>query len=489
MSTAYLTNKGKQSNMTSLPPKHSHIIATDAGLAPSEVAEIDLYQRREKIYTRAMQGFYQKIRLFTGWPLLIAYFVTPWLSFGGQPLVLFDLPARQFHILGMTFLPQQFPYLAGLLIMAALALFTVTNIAGRVWCGYTCPQTVWTAIYMWIEQTVEGTRNQRIKLDKAPLSFNKARKKVTKHGLWLGCSFATGFTFIAYFTGAGALATSMLELNTSLMALSWVVFFTLATYINAGWLREQVCMYMCPYARFQAAMFDKDTLIISYDSQRGENRGARKRHQAVPEGMGDCIDCKLCVQVCPTGIDIRKGLQYQCIGCALCVDACNSVMDKMGYARGLIAYTSERVLEGGKFHLLRPRSIGYAMMLIVIASGWLWSISHRQTLELDIIRDRQSLYTLTTNGAVENVYTLNFVNFETTPKQIDIAVEGLAHVELMGQQQLDLAANEVRSIPVRLRVHDSNVAPLSTIHFVVESEGELILEEESRFIAPLKRES
>ncbi|HET8710595.1 MAG TPA: cytochrome c oxidase accessory protein CcoG, partial [Spongiibacteraceae bacterium] len=347
-------------------------------LAPAEVGELDLYQRREKIYTRKIEGFFQRLRLYTGWPLLIGYFLVPWLNWGDRPAVLFDLPARKFYIFGFTFWPQDFPMLAWLLIIAAWSLFAVTVWLGRVWCGYTCPQTVWTAIFMWAEQVAEGSRNQRIKLDKSPWTLNKIARKVLKHGMWIGFAFLTGLTFIGYFSPIRQLVPNTFTLNASLMEGAWIIFFTCATYINAGWMREQVCLYMCPYARFQSVMFDRDTLIVSYDKARGEPRGARKKEvdpKAV--GLGECIDCSICVQVCPTGIDIRDGLQYQCISCALCIDGCNSVMDKMGYPRGLIRYTTENLLEGKKYHWLRPRLLGYGIGVVVMFSLFIYTLSTR----------------------------------------------------------------------------------------------------------------
>ncbi len=330
----------KASSKTSeTPPEQINV----QEFAPAEVAEIDLYQKREKIYTRKIEGFFQRVRLYTGWPLLIGYFLLPWLDWGNRQSVLFDLPARKFHVLWLTFWPQDMSMLAWVLIIAAFGLFAVTNLAGRVWCGYTCPQTVWTAMFMWIEQKTEGSRNQRIKLDQASWSLNKCRKKFLKHSMWLGLAFFTGLTFVGYFSPIRQLSLDVLQLSVHPMAAFWIAFFTLATYGNAGWMREQVCKYMCPYARFQSAMFDPDTLIISYDRDRGEPRGSRKRTEKSGDiGMGNCVDCQLCVQVCPTGIDIRNGLQYECIGCALCVDACNSVMKKMQYPQGLIRYTTEK---------------------------------------------------------------------------------------------------------------------------------------------------
>lgn len=330
--------------------------------APAEVGEVDLYKKREKIYTRKIEGFFQKIRMYTGWPLLLGFYIMPWLQWDGRQAMLFDLPARKFHVLGLTFWPQDMSMLAFVLIIAAFALFLVTALFGRVWCGYTCPQTVWTSMFMWAEQKAEGTPNQRRKLDEGPMSFEKVRRKALKHTMWMVIAFGTGFTFIGYFSPIYDLGFKVFSFDLSLMEFAWITFFTMATYINAGWMREQVCLHMCPYARFQSVMFDRDTLIVSYDAARGETRGSRKK-SADPKalGLGDCIDCELCVQVCPTGIDIRNGLQYECISCALCIDACASIMDKMGYEKGLIRYTTENELEGKTHHLLRGRVIGYVL--------------------------------------------------------------------------------------------------------------------------------
>lgn len=459
-------------------------------IVPAEVAEIDLYQRREKIYTRKIEGFFQRVRLFTGWPLLLGYLILPWTFWDGRQTVLFNLPARKFDIFGLTLWPQDFPLLAFLLIIAAYSLFAVTTFAGRLWCGYTCPQTVWTSIFMWLEQKTEGSRNQRMKLDKEPVSLNKVLRKGSKHAGWLFVAFVTGFTFVGYFYPIRELATDLLALQFTDWAFLWIVFFTLATYINAGWMREQVCMYMCPYARFQSVMFDHDTLIVSYDPHRGEPRGSRKRntpHAALEQG--DCIDCQLCVQVCPTGIDIRDGLQYQCIGCALCVDACNSVMDKMAYPRGLIRYTSERALEGGKTHWLRPRIIGYTLMLTIMVSVFAYTVFSRVPLDLTVQRDRQQLYVETLDGKIDNVYSLHIANMRRDPARLEIAVEGLAQAELVGERNVALEGGEIRKVTMRLRVPRPQVTQGSTpVTFKVSGvdEPELSTTAESRFIGPAR---
>ncbi|MDZ7784882.1 MAG: cytochrome c oxidase accessory protein CcoG [Halioglobus sp.] len=457
-------------------------------VAPAEVAEVDLYQHREKIYTRRIEGFFQRIRLYTGWPLLVGYFLLPWLSWDGRQLVLFDLPARKFHILGLTFWPQDFPMLAFLLIIAAFALFAVTTVLGRIWCGYTCPQTVWTSIFMWLEQKAEGSRNQRMRRDKGPWSREKFTRKALKHVSWLFVAYVTGFTFVGYFYPIRELLVDLWTFNLGLMPLAWIVFFTLATYINAGWMREQVCTYMCPYARFQSVMFDKDTLIVSYDPNRGEPRGSRKRTVDPAQlGLGDCVDDELCVQVCPTGIDIRDGLQYECIGCALCIDACNSVMDKMGYPRGLVRYTSERELEGGNTHWLRPRVLGYALVLAVMVGLFSYNMVARIPIELTAIRDRSQLYVATDAGAIENIYTLQLANKDNSSHEFELSISGLQNASLVGETVHEVQAGELRSISIRVRAQpDLLEQPSSKFWIVAQATNapELRASVESRFLAP-----
>jgi cytochrome c oxidase accessory protein FixG len=458
-------------------------------VAPAEVGEIDLYQRREKIYTRKIEGFFQRIRLFTGWPLLLGYFLLPWLNWDGRQAVLFDLPARKFHILGLTFWPQDFPLLAFLLIIAAFSLFAVTVVAGRIWCGYTCPQTVWTSIFMFLEQKTEGSRNQRIKRDQGPWTADKAMRKFLKHGSWLFVAFATGMTFVGYFYPIKDLAYELGTFSTGPWQFSWTVFFTCATYINAGWMREQVCKYMCPYARFQSVMFDHDTLIVSYDPGRGEVRGSRKRGADYrANGLGDCIDCELCVQVCPTGIDIRNGLQYECIGCALCIDACNSVMDKMEYPRGLIRYTSEHQLAGGTTHWIRPRIIGYLVVLSLMIGVFSYNIFGRIPLELTVIRDRNQLYVTTDSGKIENIYTLQLVNMDKAMHEFEISIDGLEKAQIIGQTLHTLNGGEVSAISLRLRIAPQELdRPSSEFNFEVKATDmpSLQASSESRFLMPL----
>ncbi len=441
----------------------------------------NLYEKKEKIYIRKMEGLFQTLRQYTGWPLLLGYFLAPWLQIEGRQAILFDLPERKFHIFWLTLWPQDFVLLMWTLAIAAFALFFVTNLLGRVWCGYTCPQTIWTAIFMWAEQITEGERHQRIALDQTPSLFrregrnragwNKVWKRGLKHGMWFGFAALTGVTFIGYFYGIRELIGDALAWQLPLTASSWSLFFTLATYINAGWMREHVCIYMCPYARFQSAMFDQDTLIISYDTARGEPRGSRRRnadHKAA--GLGDCIDCTMCVQVCPTGIDIRDGLQYECIGCAHCIDACDSVMDKMGYPRGLVSYTTQNKLAGGSWTWKRPRLLGYGAALLVMLLLFAGVLFTRTPLRLDVNRDRGQLYQPVAGGLIENVFTLKIINMQATEQTYTLQVEGLPAARLLPDTPVSVPAGEIVEAVVRVQVDPDQLADFNTaFDFVLDS--------------------
>ena len=451
-----------------------------------------MYKKREKIYVRAISGVFQKIRSWSLWALMLGYFGTAWLNWGDRQAILFDLPERKFHILVMIFWPQDFVLLSSILIICAFGLFTITNLAGRIWCGYTCPQSAWSFIFMWIEERAEGTRNARIKLDKEPMSATKFRKKAIKHIGWIVVAVWTGVTFVGYFTPIRELVPDFFTLNINGWALFWIVFFGIATYINAGWMREQVCIYMCPYARFQSVMYDNDTLAVSYDYNRGEPRGKRSKkveQQAEQAKLGDCVDCSLCVQVCPVGIDIRDGLQYQCIGCALCIDACDSIMEKLDKPKGLIRYTTENNLEGKKTHIMRPRLFGYAAVLLTMMGALTYTIATRTPFQLDIERDRGQLYQLTANDTVRNSYTLKMINMSQEPHIYVLKMEGLEHYKMDGLTEYTLRVNELKEVIVDLEI-DPEKAKLPSsktdIEFVVydKDTGEEIAREESRFIAP-----
>ncbi len=449
-----------------------------------------LYKKRENIYPREVHGLFANLRVLAVVALLGIYYGLPWVNWGGRQAVLFDLPARQFHLFGITFWPQDFFFLAALLIIAALSLFFFTALAGRLWCGYACPQTVWTETFLWIERKIEGDRNQQMKLAKAPWTTRKFAIKGGKHAIWIVYALYTGITFVGYFVPIRELFPRVLVLDTGGWEAFWVLFYGFATYGNAGWLREQVCLYMCPYARFQSAMFDNNTLIISYDEARGEPRGSRKRGpDPRSQGLGDCIDCTLCVQVCPTGIDIRKGLQYECIACAACVDACDQVMDKMNYPKGLIRYTTENALQGRPVRILRPRVIIYALLLLALLTGLIISITLRTPLELDVLRDRNVLYRTVEMGLVSNVYELKILNKDQREHVYRLSVSGLEGLELISDRsEYRVAPGEVLSVPLSLQIDPFELrSPSSEVVFTLEAidDPALRVETSARFLGPV----
>lgn len=455
----------------------------------SDEVERSLYAKRQKIYPREVHGLFAALRTTGVLVLLGLYYILPWLEWDGRQSILFDLPERKFYIFNLVFWPQDFFYLTLILIVAALGLFFVTAIAGRVWCGYACPQTVWTEVFLWIERKVEGTRPQQIKLDKEKNTFRKIRIKATKHFIWITFSLFTGLTFVGYFSPIRELSVDFFSFNTAPWETFWIYFYALATYGNAGWLREQVCNYMCPYARFQSVMFDHDTMIISFDKSRGLPMGPRKKTvDKKAAGLGDCIDCTICVQVCPTGIDIRDGLQYQCIGCAACIDACDDVMEKMGYEKGLIRYTTENSLLGKPAHILRPRVIIYALILFGIITATFYSISTRDPVAMDIIRDRNSLYRETNEGLIENVYTLKLMNMDKQDHVYTLKAEGLKDLILkVDANEIRVKSGEVIEVPVRVQVDAYNLEKRSNeIHFTLQATDrpELKVIEDARFLGP-----
>ncbi|MBK5476936.1 cytochrome c oxidase accessory protein CcoG [Pseudomonas sp. TH21] len=442
------------------------------------------------IHTRSFTGLFRTLRIGGAGLLFLAFFGTVWLNWGDRQAVLWDLAQSKFHIFGATFWPQDFILLSALLIICAFGLFAITVFAGRVWCGYTCPQSSFTWLFMWCEKVTEGERNQRIKLQAAPWSVNKLARRAAKHTLWLGISVLTGLTFVGYFTPIRPLATELLTWQMGGVSLFWVLFFTAATYLNAGWLREAVCMHMCPYARFQSVMFDKDTLTISYDAARGESRGPRKREAKPADvGLGDCIDCQLCVQVCPTGIDIRDGLQMECIGCAACVDACDSIMDKMGYARGLVSYTSEHQLQGGKTHLLRPRLIGYSAVLLVMIAALVVALVGRPMVSLDVTKDR-GMFRENAQGLIENIYSLKVINKTQQRQDYRLELVDGEGFQLQGKTEISLAPGEISDVPVSVALlADKPASSSQTLRFKVTDVDEpwIYSAADSRFVAPLNR--
>lgn len=466
-----------------------------------EIRYVNLYESEQKIYTRKVTGFFQNIRRYTGIPLIFAYLMLPWLLIDGRPAILFDLPTRQFHIFSLTFWPQDFMLLAWILIIAAFALFTVTVLFGRVWCGFTCPQTVWTLMFISVGHFFEGDRNKQIKLDQQAWSLEKILRKTGKHTVWLLIAFITGVTFIGYFYPIRDLliglvpyqddVSGMLQLGAPTAAVFWTAFFTGMTYLNAGWLREQVCKYMCPYARFQSVMYDADTLAVHYDEKRGENRGQRNKKDTdyKENGLGDCIDCSWCVQVCPVDIDIRDGLQYECINCGLCVDACNTVMDRMGYERDLISFTSEDAIETGKTHVLRARVFGYALVMLVMVSAFTYVVINRSPLSVDLIRDRGVRMYRVRNNEIQNVYTIKINNMDQQAHTYDLTVSGDYPFQIKNYRPMEVEAGEVLTLPLRVVVpkaaFDLEKTEVSVTATARDNEG-IVASEQSSFIGPGK---
>lgn len=461
----------------------------------------NLYESEKKIYTRKITGFYHAIRRYTGIPLVGAFLLLPWFTIDGRPAVLFDLPARQFHVFWLTFWPQDFMLLAWLLIIAAFALFTVTVLLGRVWCGFTCPQTVWTLLFIAVERLFQGDRNKQIKLASQAWGVDKAWRILATHTFWLLIAFITGATFIGYFLPIRELllglvpyvdeTTGIVTFGAPPAAVFWTLFFTAATYVNAGWMREQVCKYMCPYARFQSVMYDKDTLAVQYDAKRGEQRGPRKPGEDYhAKGLGDCIDCSWCVQVCPVDIDIRDGLQYECINCGLCVDACNSVMDKMSYPRGLIRFTSLDALKTGKTNFFRPRLFGYSLAVLAMVLAFAYTVSTRTPLSVDVIRDRGARLYRISGNEVQNVYTVKINNMDRSAHTYDLSIRGDYPFEVRHYRPVQIESGEVFTVPLRVAVPKAALttekAALEIIVVAKDNPG-LIATETTNFIGPQRR--
>ena len=471
----------------------------DAGDSVEE-ALIDV---RQKIYARSVVGWFARWRIALVVLTQALFYGLPWLTWNGRQAVLFDLGARKFYIFGMVLWPQDVIYLTLLLIISALGLFLFTAIAGRLFCGYACPQTVYTEIFMWIARRIEGDRIARIRLDESPLSLHKVRIKVTKHFLWLAVAVWTGFSFIGYFAPIRGLMADLTAFALGPWQWFWLLFYSFATWGNAGFLREQVCKYMCPYARFQSVMVDRDTLVVTYDNERGEPRGSRsKKVDYKKQGLGDCVDCSICVQVCPTGIDIRQGLQYMCIGCGACVDACHEVMTKLEYPTGLIRYTSERALQeklttnGIRRHLFRPRVLIYSLLMLVLVAVFVGALATRTTLRVDVIRDRGMLGREVAGGRIENVYRLQMLNASEDSLHLRLSVEGAPGLALKivdgtsssTTVEIPSASNRIIAVVVRapLGAMSSGPHPITFVTKSTTPEGKLLTEirEKSSFIVP-----
>jgi len=468
--------------------------ADKGSITPVVINTTGLYEKHKTIYARSVTG------VFANWRWIMVFFTQAlfyglcWVDWGGRQAFLLHLVERKFYVLNMVFWPQDAIYLAILLVISAYSLFLVTAIGGRLFCGYACPQTVYTEIFMWIERKVEGDRPARMKLDAQPMSGHKFRIKLAKHALWLTVALWTGFTFVGYFTPIKELAASVFALSLGSWEIFWIFFYAAFLYLMAGFMREQVCKYMCPYARFQGVMFDPDTLIITYDPERGEPRGIRKKN-VDPEAqkLGDCIDCGICVQVCPTGIDIRKGLQLECIACAACIDACDEVMDKVGTPRGLIRYSTENALARRYTardilgHLLRPRTILYFSILMAIIVATAWSLAVRIPLKVDILRDRSTLYRVMDDERIENVFTLRVMNTDESAHRYEISVSGIDGIQIVGDSVIDVPATSTKSFILSAGVDEGKGKKGSNqIFFEIQAQNsdKIAVREKASFFLP-----
>ncbi|MBF7071906.1 cytochrome c oxidase accessory protein CcoG [Glaciecola sp. MH2013] len=458
---------------------------------PKQASDANTYSARNRIYVRAVEGMLENIRRFFGLIFLGIFAIIPWIQYKGSQAVLFDIGEQRFSIFAMTLWPQDLTILAYIFIVSAFALFFVTTFAGRVWCGFMCPQTTWTFIYIWFEEKIEGSRNKRMKLDQRKMDLDKFTRKFLKHFAWILVALLTSITFVGYFSPIDQLFIDFFTLHVGFWAGFSIIFFTVCTYGNAGYMREIMCTHMCPYARFQSAMFDKDTFTVAYNPERGEQRGPRSRkvskEQLAEKGLGDCIDCNLCVQVCPTGIDIRNGLQYECINCGACVDACNGVMDKMGYEKGLISFTSEHQLSGGTTKIVRPKLVGYAFVLFIMTSLLVVDIYSRAPLELDIIKDRNSLYRETNQGLIENVYTLKILNKSQASRVFTVSISGIEGANYVGLSQVEVKGGDVYTLPMSVTVDPYALSEeVTEFTFRLETKDEngetVAVQENSKFI-------
>ena len=439
------------------------------------------------IYVREIGGFFQRIRRHSNWLLMALYFGLPWVNWGDRPLVWFDLSAQEFHLFAATFYPQDFILLTWILVICAFGLFLITVVAGRVWCGYSCPQSVWTFLFIWFEHRLEGPRHRRIRRDQAPRKFDTLWRKTAKHSAWLLIAMATGVAFIGYFTPIRALLVDVVSLDAHPLALFWIGFFTLFTYLNAGWLRHQVCLHMCPYARFQSAMFDANTLIVSYDATRGEPRRDHAQKGVGATRTGDCIDCELCVQVCPTGIDIRDGLQYECIGCAACIDACDSVMARINKPLGLIRYTTERALEGNKTRFWRPQLLAYSAALLAMVVLLVGFLNARVPVDVEIARDRQALFETSAEGRIINYYNVTLRNQDGQAHRYALSATGLPGLRLQGVDTVEVAANEIRHLRLALTAERKALTQPSHVielHITALDDSSITRVNETRFLGP-----
>jgi len=410
---------------------------------------LQYFEKQKTIYPKRVWGRFRKLKWVAMVVTLGIYYLAPFLRWDRGPTapdqaILIDLENVRAYWFWIEIWPHEVYYITGILILAAIGLFFVTSLFGRVWCGYFCPQTVWTDLFVWVERIFQGDRNARKKLREGPWTWDKVKKLTATHFVWLLIAFCTGGAFVLYFNDAPILLREAFALDVSPTVLAFVAGLTFSTYLMAGFAREQVCTYMCPYARFQSAMFDKDTLVIGYDEARGEKRGKHKKGGSW-DGRGHCIDCSLCVQVCPMGIDIREGLQMECIACGLCVDACDGVMEKLELPKGLIRYDTENNIKCDKqssnqnFKFIRPRTIYYSAVMALVGGIMLYALLNRSLLDITVIHDRNPLFVQLSGGEIRNGYLLKIQNKTQEHKTYTLSLDGLdnASIEVRAAKGID----------------------------------------------------
>jgi len=452
---------------------------------PAHSAKIEFYSNKLAIHPRTVSGRFNSLRWLVVCLTQIIFYGGCWLSWEGRQALRFDIVHEKLYLFGLVLWPQDALLLALVLILSATGLFLVTAVAGRLFCGFACPQTVYTSIFMWVEARVEGDHVARHKLAQRPLDGDKLLRRATKHGLWLAIALWTGITFVGYFTPIRELLPRLASFALGPWEGFWLGFYALFTYVQAGFTREMVCQHMCPYARFQGVMFDPETRNVSYDRERGEPRGAKGQ-----TGNGDCVDCGICVQVCPTGIDIRNGLQYQCINCGLCIDACDTVMDKVGSPRGLIRFASERELARGTAssrYWKRPRLAVYGAVLGLFTLLGAWTLAQRSPLLVDVLRDRGALVRETAEGNFENAYTLKLMNRAEQPREFEVAVEGLPGIALQGANRFQTEPGSTTPVHVTVAVAGPVEATgIQPIRFHIRARDDAAVQrlEKSTFVLP-----
>ncbi|WP_101049317.1 cytochrome c oxidase accessory protein CcoG [Macromonas nakdongensis] len=455
------------------------------------------WQLTDKIQAREVSGQFARWRWTFFWLTQAFFYGLPWLDWNGRQAVLFDLAHQRFFLFEAVLFPQDLIYLAGLLVVCALLLFFATAVAGRVWCGFACPQTVYTSLYMWIENRFEGSHQNRKRLDQSGWTLEKLGRRGGKHLAWLAVGLWTGLTFVGYFTPVRVLGHDVLHLAIGFWPAFWTLFYGTLTYLNAGLVREKVCLHMCPYGRFQGSLMDERTLNVAYDHRRGEPRSSLRQDGSKNKSAGHCIDCTLCVQVCPTGIDIRQGLQAACIGCGLCIDACNQVMDKVRAPRGLIRLASLRELAGRDtpptvwLTLQRPRVLVYATLLSVCVGTLAWSFTQRPDIRMNVIRDRAVMARFVEQGHVENVYRLQLMNATDHPQVLEIRVSSALGAELVNPLRVELAPAQATTVSLTARVpntvavqHAGQILPIEFAATSVHTLTTKAATEASTFVLP-----